>query len=66
MEKYEKHGFSAVSLRQLLLYDNHKNEKYDGELTKYCDKDRTVIKFYPESPYEKTNYRVDYTYSCEF
>ncbi|MBO7718054.1 hypothetical protein J6S37_00975 [Candidatus Saccharibacteria bacterium] len=66
MEKYVKFGFPTVSLRQLLLYDNHKNEKYADELEKNCDKDQTIIKIFPEAPYGKTDYRIEYTYSCEF
>ena len=66
MKLYEEHGFSSVSLRQLLLYDGRKNEKYSEELKKYCDEETTYVKFFPEAPYSKTNYRADYTYSCEF
>ena len=66
MKKYEKHGFPTLSLRKLLLYDNRKNGKYADELTHYCDEDHTIIRFYPEAPYEKDNYRIDFTYSCEF
>ena len=66
MQKYEKTGLTATTLRQLLLYDHQKNAEYAPFLKKYCDEDTTYIKFYPEHPYSKTSYRVEYTYSCEF
>ncbi|MBR2795489.1 hypothetical protein IKE13_00305 [Candidatus Saccharibacteria bacterium] len=66
MQKYEKTGLTATTLRQLLLYDHQKNAEFAPLLKKYCDEDTTYIKYYPEHPYSKTSYRVEYTYSCEF
>lgn len=66
MEKYHNQGFASVSLNDLLLYDNHKNEQYADFLTKYCDRNKTRAKFYIDPPYEKTSYHVEYTYSCNF
>ena len=66
MEKYRTHGFAAVTLRQLLLYDNQKNANYTDFLTKYCDENSTSVRFYPEPPYDKTSYHAEYTYSCAF
>lgn len=66
MELYLKHGFTPVDLKTLLLYDNQKNNKYAAELRKYCSEEATSVKFYPESPYGKKDYRVVYSYSCEF
>lgn len=66
MELYSQYGFTPVDLKTLLLYDNQKNAKYSEELRKYCSVEATSVKFYPESPYGKKDYRVEYSYSCEF
>jgi len=66
MQKYENVGLTTTTLRQLLLYDHQKNADVAPLLEKYCDENTTFIKFYPEQPYSKTSYRVEYTYSCEF
>lgn len=66
MQKYENVGLTTTTLRQLLLYDHQKNADVAPLLKKYCDENTTFIKFYPEQPYSKTSYRVEYTYSCEF
>ena len=66
MDKYHTYGLSPIRLSDLLLYDNQKNAKYRDFLTKYCDENLTIIKFYPDSPYGKQDYRTDITYSCNF
>lgn len=66
LEKYSKIGFSRVTLRQLLIYDNYKNASYKNVLSEYCDLDKTTVKLYPESPFKKENFRAEYTYSCKF
>ena len=66
MAKYHDHGFSPVKLRQLLLYDNRKNDQYRKEVTKYCDENKTFIKFYIDPPYEKNSYHYEITYSCNY
>ena len=66
MKLYSEYGFSPVNLRQFLLYDDQKNAKYADYLKKYCDENQTLVKFYPEAPYGVKNYRIKYTYSCEF
>lgn len=66
MEKYHTYGLAPIRLSDLLLYDNQKNANYREYLTKYCDENATTIKFYPESPYGKKDYRVDITYACNF
>lgn len=63
---YKEPGFSRLTLRQLLLYDNQKHIGSMPELTKYCNLDNTLIKIYPDPPYNRDNYHVDYTYSCKF
>ena len=66
MEKYRNYGFAPVTLRQLLLYDNRKNAKYADPLKKYCNENYTVVKFYIDPPYGKSNYHYDITYSCNY
>lgn len=64
--RYEKTGFSRTTLRQLLLFDDQKHITSMASLAKYCDLDKTQIKIYPEPPFDRQNYRIDYTYSCKF
>lgn len=66
MSKYEEHGLASVILRQILLYDHQKNADVAPMIKEYCDEDHTTIKFYPEPPYTKTSYHIEYKYSCEF
>ncbi len=66
LSKYEKTGFSRVSLRQLLLYDNKKHNSEAPELKKYCDESMTSIQIFPDPPYSSKDYHVSYYYSCEF
>ena len=62
LEKYSTTGFSIVTLRQLLIY----NDKYSDFLLTYCNEDSTYAKFYPVTPYNQDSYRTEFTYSCDF
>lgn len=64
IERYKDYGFAHVYLRQLIYYDN--NPETINFLKKHCDENKTSAKIYPEPPYSKTSYRVDYTYSCNW
>ena len=66
MAKYRDYGFSPISLRDLLLYDDQKNASERTFLTDNCDENKTFIKFYLEPPYDKASYHTEYTYSCNF
>ncbi len=66
MKRYEKWGFAPVALRQLLLYDGQKNMKDGGFVKNYCDENETKMKVYPEAPYDKKSYRIEYEYKCEY
>ncbi|MBR3328934.1 hypothetical protein IKG29_00145 [Candidatus Saccharibacteria bacterium] len=66
IQKYKDSGLPVTTLRQILLYDHQKNADSAPLLKKYCDENSTFIKFFPEYPYSKTSYRIEYTYSCEF
>lgn len=65
MSRYTTSGFAKIPLRQLLLYDGT-NHTYATTINTYCDKNSTFIHFYPTPPFQKTDYRVEYTYSCTF
>ena len=66
MDKYKVRGFAPVYLRQLLLYNNQENMKEAGFVKNYCDENLTYVKIYPEAPYDKKSYRVEYNYVCEW
>ena len=66
LQEYETVGLSVVHLRQLLLYSDQIDSGTIKFLTEHCDENKTVIKYYPEPPFTKTSYRIDYTYSCDF
>ena len=66
MERYVDWGFAPVNLRQLLLYDNQRNIQEAGFVREYCDENNTSVKFYPEAPYDKKSYRLEYDYKCEW
>ena len=66
MSPYVTHGFAIVSLRQLLLFDDERYANLTSTLTEYCNENSTFVRIYPDEPFGKTNYHVDYHYSCEF
>lgn len=66
VSKYETYGFAPITLRQLLLHDHGKNSSHTSFLSQYCDPTATIIKYYADPPYGRTDYHIDYTYSCEF
>ena len=63
--RYTARGFATVSLRQLLLTDNSKPDT-TAYLEKYCNLDRSNVKIYPEAPFSRQDYHVEYSYSCKF
>ena len=65
LEKYKDSGLTSVSLRQLILLNEDKNVSTNYVL-EYCDQKQTSVEFYPEPPFERTSYHVEYTYSCNF
>lgn len=66
MTKYEEKGFAIVTLRQLLLHHDEVSSEPLNYLKEYCDENATFVRFYPEYPYEKTSYHIDYNYSCDY
>lgn len=65
MQKYTDTGFSAIPLRQLILRSSQ-DKAVKEAILKYCDENATLIQFFPIEPFSKTDYRVEYTYSCSF
>ena len=66
IERYTTSGFARVTLRQLLIFDNERHAEAAAILTTYCDTNDTFVQFFPESPFGKSNYRIEYHYSCTF
>ena len=66
VEHYSGTGFSKVSLRQIILSNQKITASEADFLRKYCNENDTLVQFFPESPYDKTSYRVEFTYSCNF
>ena len=66
MSEYRDRGLSIITLRQLLLHDQSKNASLANEIKNYCDEEKTTIKFYPDAPYSRSSYHVDYHYVCNF
>lgn len=67
LKPYAKTGFQRVYLRQLLLFDNQRHESarklFEGEYR--CDTNATAATYYPEEPFGRGDYRVEYTMACE-
>lgn len=66
LEHYKESGFSEVNLRQMILSIQDFPANEINFIYKYCDENTTFIHFFPEPPYDKTSYRVEYSYSCNF
>ena len=66
LTNYTESGFSKVTLRQLLLFDSERHADAADLLTKYCDSEGTYIRIYPEEPFSRQDYRVEYNYACKF
>ena len=66
LEEYSDVGLSTVYLRQILYYEGQTDTEAVEYLSEHCDENNTSVKFYPESPYKKTSYHAEYSYSCDF
>ena len=66
LERYSKIGFAEVYLRQLLILKGEKYQKAATYLKKHCDENRTYVRYYPDSPYGRKDYHIEYAYSCNF
>ena len=66
LDNYVENGFSKVTLRQLLLFDSERHADASSLLNEYCDSEATYVRIYPEAPFGRTDYHVDYHYACTF
>ena len=66
MQKYQKYGFGIVHLRQILAHNKDKKPSDVSYIINYCDENKTLIRFYPDPPFERTSYHIEYSYSCNF
>lgn len=64
LSRYSEKGFSRIFLRQLLLAKGPNHQKAANLLKKHCDEDKTYIQIFPEAPYGRKNYHINYVYSC--
>jgi hypothetical protein len=66
LDFYKDIGLAKINLRQLLLYSDRKHATSLDFFAKYCSLDQTNIKIFPEAPYGRKDFHVEYTYSCNF
>ena len=66
MKKYTEKGFSRIYLRQLLVLSSNTHPDYSSIITSYCNENLTSIVIYPDAPYGRTDYHINYDYSCKF
>lgn len=66
MSRYAETGFSRITLKQLLLFDSERYGSLADYLTGYCDPEATHVRIYPDAPFGKSDYHVDYNYACTF
>ncbi len=66
MKIYSERGFSHIFLRQILLHEAYRDSEEAKFLRESCDENKTIIRFFPESPYTKKSYHTEITYSCNF
>ncbi len=66
LERYSKYGFAPVHLRQLLLFNDGEYADYRKYFDGKCDTNTTLIYYYPQAPYGKTDYTTSYELDCTF
>ena len=66
MERYIDRGFATVHLRQLLMHEEDVEGINARLIEKHCDVNKTTVKFYPEEPFDKKSYRMNWRYDCDF
>ena len=66
MAKYVETGFARVELRQMVLGNAKTSEGDVDYVLRHCDENTTAVVFYPESPYGRESYHMEFTYDCDF
>ena len=64
LDKYKETGLSVLTLRQLVLHEPSLGGTENVE--KYCDLNLSYAKIFPQEPYGKKDYRVEYKYVCDW
>ncbi|MDO5481324.1 MAG: hypothetical protein Q4F60_03210 [Candidatus Saccharibacteria bacterium] len=65
-EQYLGRGMNPVYLREILNYSKDKHsESVKIFQTARCDTNSTSVKYFPEEPYGRSDFRVEYKLSCE-
>ncbi len=68
LAEYTESGVPTVYLRQILLYDNGKNEEKATDFSNgnfECNTNQTGVRFYPQAPYGPSDFRAEYLWDCE-
>ena len=66
MKKYSELGFSRITFRQLILLSEESFPHAAAKISPYCDENRSYAVIYPDAPYGKSDYHVEYNYDCKF
>jgi hypothetical protein len=61
-KKYTESGLPTVRLRQLI---NHSADQDKIFANLGCDTNTTSVRYYPASPYGRTDYTIKYTINCD-
>lgn len=66
LEKYKDSGL-GITLGDLKIYleSRNQNKKYDSKRLEKCDVANTIVTVFPESPYGKKNFRLEFKISCK-
>ena len=64
LDKYKDTGLSILTLRQLVLHEPRLGGTENVE--KNCDLNLSYAKIFPQEPYGKKDYRVEYKYVCDW
>ena len=66
LSRYTGTGLARVSLRQLILSNSSLLPADANFIRQHCDENSTFVQFFPTEPYNKSDYRTEFTYSCSF
>lgn len=66
LENHHEKGLPNITLNLLLSYDSQKTVPYENFLNENCDRNTTLVKIYPDPPYSKKSYHIEYAYSCSY
>lgn len=65
LEQFKTTGLS-ITLGDLKVFlENRNNKKYDSKNLEKCDVAKTKMTMYPESPYSKSDLRIEFEINCK-